>query len=138
MFYTLALQKEREMADKANAGKRLWEIQQQQKTGLCVGLDPQYDPEGVLNGEFYSQFATNGDDLWDIFAAVARIARTISSEPLVQRQQHADSLAFFTGLTCYYLRVVRAAWNCGIRVFKPQSASYEQFGLAGQVILAIL
>jgi len=121
-----------------NAGQKLWKVQKQQGTGLCVGIDPHYEPDGALNQEFYSRFAINGDYFRDLFAAAVRITRSISSKPAAQEGRTEDFLTFLTGLTCYYLRVVREAWNCGIRVFKPQASFYERLGLPGNVLLAIL
>ena len=41
----------------ANAGERLWRIQKTQRTGLCVGLDPHYTPDGAWDTQLYQSFA---------------------------------------------------------------------------------
>jgi orotidine 5'-phosphate decarboxylase subfamily 2 len=103
-----------------HAGLRLWEIQRRQATGLCVGLDPHYDPETELNEGMYSEFASDE-------------ARTLIGLPSRDRTS-----TFISGVTGYYLRVIRSAWSCGIRVFKPQAAFYERFTPYGMTILQAL
>jgi hypothetical protein len=55
-----------------NAGLRLWETQKHQGTGLCVGLDPHFDPDSELNAAFYSEFANRpaARSLKELFGAV--------------------------------------------------------------------
>lgn len=124
-----------------NAGQKLWNVQRQQKTGLCVGLDPHYDSHGTLNKEFYSQFAegNNADDLRDIFQRAAEIGLLLSPVSVLPQVRIEETVPFLTGLTHYYRRVIRAAWHAGgIRIFKPQASFYERLGLAGDIVLAIL
>ena len=63
--------------DIQNAGLRLWSVQKQQGTGLCVGLDPHLKPQGELEPEFYRQFMK-----WDyaelVFEAFAKMKQAMT------------------------------------------------------------
>ena len=43
-----------------------------------------------------------------------------------------------TGLTIYFLNLIDVAWECGVRVFKPQMSFYEQLGPMGQFVLMMI
>lgn len=122
----------------SNAGQRLWHVQKIQGTGLCIGLDPHYDAGGALNGQFYMQFSKQRNSevqkLRSVFVGLEQALSTIQGRTI----KGADSVAFYTGLTWYFMRVIDAAWAEDIRVFKSQVAFYEGLGPAGQVILILL
>ncbi len=116
-----------------NAGIRLWEIQKRQGTGLCIGLDPHYDPESDLDEAFYAKFAS------DETKAFAELCSGVLAECGALRGSASDrTITFISGVTSYYLRVISSAWSCGIRVFKPQAAFYERLTPYGMIILEIL
>ena len=120
-----------------NAGERLWQVQKNQGTGLCVGLDPHYEPHGVLNEEFYGQFARDeqGDRSAHLFEFFQKISGALR---FIDRPFKATTILFLVGLVRYYERIIDAAWGCGIRAFKPQSAFYERLTLVDQIVLSIL
>ena len=108
-----------------NAGLRLWEAQKHQGTGLCIGLDPHYTPDGELNADFYMNFSgAQTDEMRTLFAGLGTPAK--------------KSTDFLAGVASYFLSVIDAAWQTGIRVYKPQAAFYERFGSYGLVVLEIL
>ena len=117
-----------------NAGERLWEIQKAQHTGLCVGLDPHYDPNGAWNMELYRLFGIGpkAEDLRTAFHGLRKALRYFGIT------WNADSTEFLTGLTVYILTVIEAAREAGIQVFKPQAAFYERFKHAGPIVLEIV
>jgi orotidine-5'-phosphate decarboxylase len=112
-----------------NAGLRLGEIQKQQKTGLCVGLDPHYDPQGVLNAEFYMQFADH-DHGWERFEDLLHIAVPLRKTNLTRKEIELTA-KFLSGINSYFVHLVDIYWEAGLRVFKPQAAFYERlpFGM---------
>ncbi len=118
-----------------NAGEHLWDAQKKQGTGLCFGLDPHYEPNGLLNAEFYAQFAY-GEDA----AHLRRFFQDILTalDPVICAYSPTETVMFLTGLTRYYERLIDVAWKCGIRVYKPQTAFYERLAPVGQVILSML
>ena len=118
-----------------NTGAKLWRVQRAQGTGLCMGLDPHYQPEGQLDAAFYGSYHAIGGTTCDkqIFRELGR-----SLWPNLDENRLDGTANFLTGVTNYYLRLVRTAWDCGIRVFKPQSAFYERFAPFGQIILFLI
>ena len=103
-----------------NAGVRLWEIQKAQGTGLCIGLDPQYEPDGILNETFYARFFSML--LYEHF----------------RHRMEFQTARFLDGVGGYLCKVVNAAWYAGIRVFKTQSAAYEKFHPFGGEVLRLV
>ncbi len=116
-----------------NAGQKLWNVQRKQKTGLCIGLDPHFEAEGVLNKEFYTQYVSGRRALLETyFQTLAKVGESIHS-PV-----GADAPYFLAGLTAYFLDIIEVAWDAGIRVYKPQIAFYERFAPFGTTVLEIL
>ena len=115
-----------------NAGLRLWDVQKAQGTGLCIGLDPHYDSSVGLDEQFYAKFADPG--LTGYFFAIL----TEMKCQQIRIKDEAWAAIFFSGVTNYFIRVVDAAWACGLRSFKPQSAFYERFNPLGSVILSLI
>ena len=115
-----------------NAGHKLWQAQRTQRTGLCVGIDPHYQPKGELNAEFYRNYRPYGAEACgrELFY---NIGRSLWPQlPLFRVEANAKFLA---GVVNYNLHLVNTAWECGIRVFKPQSAFFERFAPFGQIVL---
>lgn len=114
-----------------NAGLRLGTIQKQQKTGLCVGLDPHYDPASALNAEFYLQFVSESYGHLDLFVDLLRRVNTHYQKNPLSKEDLEQTARFLTGLTVYFEDLIDACWDAGIRVFKPQAAFYERlpFGM---------
>jgi len=119
-----------------NAGARLWNIQKQQRTGLCVGLDPHYDPEGDWDMDLYRSFGSSrkgrAEDLRSAFEMLRATLRHFGT------MWDGQTVEFLTGLTIYILTVIEAARDAGIQVFKPQAAFYEQFKEASPIILGLV
>ncbi|MBI4050452.1 MAG: orotidine-5'-phosphate decarboxylase [Candidatus Doudnabacteria bacterium] len=115
-----------------NAGQRLWEAQKQQGTGLCIGLDPHFNPQAGFDEDLYLYYASQDTTLW--FSNFFHL--------LAEFPGHNGRLGghrgpvFLSGVTNYCLRVVEAGWKNGICIFKPQSAFYEQFGPVAFIIMA--
>lgn len=121
---------------KQNAGTRLWETQKAQGTGLCVGADPHFEWDGELNEEFYARFSDPG--VKKLFEDILKIcnkreillgARPISAE---------RAAILCSGVVGYFIRVINAAWKCGIRIYKPQAAFYERFNPLGTIIESMI
>lgn len=119
-----------------NAGQRLWQVQQQQGTGLCAGLDPHYDPaNGMFDEKMYARY--EHPPLTDFYQ---RLVSCLADNPF-PRGPFTDerrTAAFLSGVTHYLICVVETAWDSGLRVFKPQSAFYEQFGPFALVALGLV
>lgn len=109
-----------------NAGLRLWNTQRAQGTGLCVGLDPHYDPNGEINEAFFASFADLNRERQNDFRALARILNSTTGlyDAFADPVRAAD---FFAGVTNYFEIIATTAWHAGIRVFKPQSSFFERF-----------
>ena len=125
--------------DQKNAGLRLWEAQMAQGTGLCVGLDPHVDPgNGKLGSNFYTGYGRDVDQtrFSDLQERFGEAAKTLRLQGLLGCCVPVASL--IAGVTTYFLDVIDAAWACGIRVFKPQAAFYEQFLPFGSLMLHLL
>ncbi|MCX6784319.1 MAG: orotidine 5'-phosphate decarboxylase [Candidatus Komeilibacteria bacterium] len=121
-----------------NAGLRLWEIQKSQGTGLCVGLDPHYDPNSALNEKLYLQFVDSDVELF-----LNRVVSYLDwpgfiGRPQAEFESSSRLTGFLAGVIGYYFQVIDAAWESGIRVFKPQAAFYERLGPFGLVVLELL
>lgn len=111
-----------------NAGHRLWAAQKASGTGLCIGLDPHYDPEQPFNAKLYMEFPKR-----DELDGFHRLEETLFSSFGIYANAR-----FLAGATSYFLDVIDVAWANGIRVLKPQSAFYERFLPFGPLMLAIL
>ncbi|MDD5109892.1 MAG: orotidine-5'-phosphate decarboxylase [Patescibacteria group bacterium] len=123
--------------DQKNAGLRLWEAQIAQGTGLCIGLDPHIDPDsGKLNRDFYTGYGENNSPgrYHEIEGRFFRVVQAAAVEGLFE-QSINRLIPLMAGVTHYLFDVIDAAVECGIRVFKPQAACYEQFGPFGGFIL---
>lgn len=119
-----------------NAGLRLWQTQKAQGTGLCIGADPHFEANGILDEQFYREFAEPG--IKRIFAAVLALCNDrqirFGGAPIdVERAS-----IFLSGVIGYFSKVISAAWKCGIRVYKPQSAFFERFDPLGPVIKSMI
>lgn len=123
-----------------NAGLRLWQVQQEQGTGLCVGLDPHLNVEGGVDPWFYRNYGREYAPIGDV-VIFERLRESfeqmlaLSSPFLLPSQQDARLLS---GVTMYMLNVIDVAWDAGVRVYKPQSAFYEQLAPFGQVVLGAI
>lgn len=119
-----------------NAGLKLWQVQKAQGTGLCVGLDPHFEPNGALDEKFYVGFCDSG-----IKGAFAEVLNACNRQELLLGARPVDvqrASIFLSGVANYFLKVIDAAWNCGIKCFKPQSAFYERFDPVGSIIKSML
>jgi orotidine-5'-phosphate decarboxylase len=102
-----------------------------------MGLDPHVDLIGTtFNASFYEQFETRQAEDFrgqfnDLFRAFGNLVHRTTTRT-------SDPARFLAGLTYYLLSVIDAAWESGIRVFKPQSAFYEQLAIADKAVLAIV
>lgn len=114
--------------DALNAGLRLWKIQKAQGTGLCIGLDPHYDPKEGIDAELYKQFASPAyTEYFERLLEVMRWWRLVGVLGF--------NPVFLAGVCCYFAAVCRAAWESGIRIFKPQCAFYENLQPFSGIIL---
>lgn len=119
-----------------NAGLRLWETQKAQGTGLCVGADPHFEWDGELNEGFYMRFSDPG--LKTHYEDILNICNG-DKILLGKRPINAERAAIFcSGVTGYFIKVMEAAWACGIRLNKPQSAFYERFNPLGPIVESII
>ncbi len=115
--------------DMLNAGLRLWEVQKDQGTGLCVGLDPHYDPKEGIGPELYQQFASPA--YTEYFERLLEVMRWWRQMGIL-----GFNSVFLGGVCCYFAKVCQAAWQNGIRIFKLQCAFYEDFQPFAGVMLA--
>ncbi len=115
-----------------NAGLRLWDIQRQQGSGFCVGLDPHYDPASVWNEDFYASFA--GHD--PMLRMMTRLSELLPRNPRPTEFERTGK--FLAGLCRYYFRLIEAYWSAGIRVYKPNIAFLERFSPFGHYILSTI
>ncbi len=119
-----------------NAGLKLWQAQKGQGTGLCVGMDPHFEKDGALNETFYNRFADDG--IAKLFARILQICNwdeiLMGSKPV----QIERAAIFLSGVIGYFFKVIAAAWKCGIRVYKPQSAFYERFDPLGPIVKSMV
>jgi len=122
-----------------SAGLRLLAAQKKQRTNLCVGADVHFNGKD-FGPSLYTPFAREEhlQDFRQIINALASTSLfrttpnwTTSGEPIELAQLMA-------GITGYFLTAIEAAWEAGIRVFKPQSAFYERFMPYGPMVLHIL
>lgn len=121
-----------------NAGLRLWHIQKEiQGTGLCVGIDPHFDENMGIGADFYRSRVDPSkfdDATAAIYAMVDVLAKSRNG-----RSDFANVDAdVLVGLYQYFVAVIDAAWECGIRVFKPQASFFERFQPFGPFILHLL
>lgn len=123
-----------------NAGLRLWEAQKRQGTGLCVGLDPHLDPNSELNEKFYQEFGAwpNAIELNTFFIKFLDALRSEYVQPMPYGAERYQAADFLAGLTSYFLKVIDAAWEEGVRVYKPQIAFFERLAPYGMLVLEIL
>jgi orotidine 5'-phosphate decarboxylase subfamily 2 len=121
-----------------NAGLRLWTIQQQQRTQLCIGLDPHFSPDGPFNHEFYRSFAKDDPHgISEIFRQLVKVHNLMNhSSGWLKRLDF--QVSFFTGLINYFFDVIDESWRSGIRLYKPNSAFYELFADFGSIVLQLL
>ena len=118
-----------------NAGLRLWEMQKNQGTGLCIGLDPHYDPRGPLDEAFYRQYSARDFRTYSYFKSlVGGMPKTITPNIF----DYERVTMFLAGVGGYMAEVADAAWQEGIRVFKPQIAHYERLHPFGMMLLGII
>ena len=123
----------------ANNFLKLIASQKQQGTLYCAGLDVHAfgKPGQTLkekldaNLSVYGAF-TDGADIQSLRKVYRSVAMYLpglkDTEPLIN---------IVTNVEVYLSKVIDVmVLNCGIRVFKPQSAFYEQFGPIGLVLLA--
>jgi len=130
------LKKQRREEMFMNAGLRLWETQKAQGTGLCIGVDPHFEPNGFLNEEFYGRFAEPG-----IKSHFREILWVCNREEIRRGARQIDcerAAIFLSGIIGYFMKVINAAWQCGIRVYKPQSAFFERFDPLGPIIKSMI
>ncbi len=114
-----------------NAGVRLLAAQKAGGSNLGIGLDPHFNPKIGLDAAFYGQFADF--DLEEGFQLIIGIARGYGLMTHSENTVHLPKL--LSGVTGYFLQIVRNAFKCGIFVFKPQAAFYERLGFPGMMIL---
>lgn len=133
-----------------DAGWRLLEAQHAAGTQFCLGIDPHVEMGGDLNEEFFSFWASAEnspnpdrlDRMWGlyslIFEAVSTAEGMFDTDVLEERRLQPNSIRFMVGVTEYLLQAIEVAWDCCVRVFKPQIAFFEQFGEFGPIMLQIV
>lgn len=119
-----------------NAGLRLWQVQKLQGTGLCVGVDPHLEPNGLLNEQFYGQFSEPG--LKACFEEILHICNRKDLLFGVKPIWAAKAAIFLSGVVGYFMKVIDAGWRCGIRVYKVQSAFFERFDPLGPIMKSVI
>lgn len=106
---------------------QLAEVQRQQRTLYCGGLDPHsFGPEKNL--EVYRLSEKDGETFG--FYMTLAIMSGLADE---EARKYAIVLAAVEQYVCHVVEVLVEL--CDIRVFKPQAAFYEQFGPAGCFML---
>jgi len=112
--------------DKKHSFVELAEVQKEQKTLYCGGLDPH--SFGEKNAEVYFHGGRDGET-WGFYKILAEMSGLSGNEA----NKYATMLATVEQYVCHIVEVLVEL--CNIRVFKPQAAFYEQFGPAGCFIL---
>ncbi|MFH0955664.1 MAG: orotidine-5'-phosphate decarboxylase [Candidatus Falkowbacteria bacterium] len=103
---------------------QLAEVQREQKTLYCGGLDPH--SFGEKNWEIYGH-AT--DEIVGFYSRLSRLSGLLGDVA----DKYAEVLAAVEQYTCHIVEALVEL--CNIRVFKPQASFYEQFGPAGCFVL---
>ncbi|MDO8560583.1 MAG: orotidine-5'-phosphate decarboxylase [bacterium] len=117
-----------------NAGQRLWETQLAQGTGLCLGLDS-HGPDAE-HERLYAEFALDGGrERFQNLVLEARKQGFVAGDDPSRTSRTSTYLA---GVSGYLTTVIEAAWENGIRVFKPNIAFFERFAPFGDFVLARL
>jgi len=113
---------------------QLAEVQKAQGTLYCGGLDVHLFGSPEKNAEVYKSVLTNPKYL-DLYERLCRMYLEILKLILpVGCEKLAESMA---AIECYLMKVVNILVDdCNVRVFKPQSAFYEQFGPIGFLLLS--
>ncbi|MFH0819470.1 MAG: orotidine 5'-phosphate decarboxylase / HUMPS family protein [bacterium] len=109
---------------------QLAEVQLAQKTLYCAGLDPHpFGPE--KNAEIYSKFGDIETQLY--------YEHLTGMLPGIEKEEARKMSVVLSGVEGYLRNNINIFLDkCNIRVFKPQYAFYEQFGPAGDFLLARL
>lgn len=114
---------------------QLAEAQLQQGTLYCAGLD--VHPFGSLEASlnvYKSVIQTKVDE--ERFKAVKGVYRLLAEQIPGMNSPRALS-ELLSAIECYLIKLIDIlVYKCNIRVFKPQSAFYEQFGPLGLILLA--
>lgn len=105
---------------------QLAEVQRQQKTLYCGGLDPH--SFGEKNLDIYLCVRTNGET-WRFYKTLAEM----SGLPNDEANKYATVLMAVEQYVCHIIELL--VEECNIRIFKPQAAFYEQFGAPGCFVL---
>lgn len=106
---------------------QLAEVQKEQKTLYCGGLDPH--SFGLKNREIYYPFGNRFNSGHEFYKSLA-VLSGLKGETM---WNYTSVLAAVEQYTCHIVETL--VEECNIRVFKPQAAFYEQFGPAGCFIL---
>jgi orotidine 5'-phosphate decarboxylase subfamily 2 len=124
----------------ANSFLKLIASQKIQKSLYCCGLDPhgfgkedQTSEQKIqTNLEIYGAFSSEEDlkGLWEIYYSIARSLPGLKNPSLLAKIVSEVEIYLKKAVINTMVHV------CGIRVFKPQSAFYEQFGPIGMVLLS--
>lgn len=118
---------EKEIMDKKHNFVQLAEVQREQKTLYCGGLDPH--SFGQKNWHIYK---TNMHESAETFGFY-RILSGLSGLQGANSDRYSLILTSIEYYVCNVIRIL--VEKCNIHVFKPQAAFYEQFGPAGCFIL---
>ncbi|MFA5155432.1 MAG: orotidine-5'-phosphate decarboxylase [Patescibacteria group bacterium] len=117
----------------------LAEIQKEQKTSYCAGLDVHPFGSYSDNINVYGSVIQTADEL-----KAGKVARdwyrsilNLLTHKVISMNQNDDFSYLLSCIECYLIRVIDILVNfCNIRVFKPQVAFYEQFGPSGMFLLS--
>lgn len=110
---------------------QLAEVQREQKTLYCGGLDPH--SFGQKNWEIYNREKVDEEVLYFYKTITELIVMFGSGLPIAEAREFAIVLTAVEQYVCHIVEIL--VEECNIRVFKPQSAFYEQFGPAGCFVL---
>lgn len=112
---------------------QLAEVQREQKTLYCGGLDPH--SFGKDNKKIYGQGISNPKGIVDLSDSyeMYRTLAAFSGLKGPESRKYARVLTVIEQYVCNIVQIL--VESCNVRVFKPQAAFYEQFGPAGSFVL---
>jgi orotidine-5'-phosphate decarboxylase len=113
----------------------LAEVQKAQGTLYCAGLDIHPFGSWRSNLDIYGSVIQSSSDFEKFFALQNMYQSLAIYMPGLNKPR--DFVELISAIECYLCKIIDIlVEKCNIRVFKPQSAFYEQFGPMGMVLLA--
>ncbi|MBU4375444.1 hypothetical protein KKH38_03005 [Patescibacteria group bacterium] len=114
---------------------QLAEAQLAQGTLYCAGLDPHPFGGYENNMEVYGSVIIDkkGDTHTERVSFYERLATLSGIKEFIDYHRYSYMLAAVESYICEVVKIL--VEKCNVRVFKPQSAFYEQFGPAGNFLL---